>query len=123
MKRLLLTGSLLVLAAAPVAAHHSAAMFDRTRVVTLNGTVKGFQWTNPHSWLQLTTADGKDWSIEMTSPNLLARTGWKPTTLKPGDKITVIASPLRDGGAGGQFRSATLADGRQLTNEGVVGAP
>ena len=114
--------------AAPASAHHSAAMFDRTKQVTVVGTVKDFQWTNPHSWLHVVApavAGGPaiEWSIEMTSPNLLNRAGWRPATLKPGDRVTIVMAPLRDGANGGQFRSATLPDGRVMTERGPQGAP
>ncbi len=73
----------------PAFAHHSAAMFDADKVVTLDGTVKEFQWTNPHSWLQLVVPDGaggsKEYSLELVSLNVLSHNGWKPGTLKPGD--------------------------------------
>lgn len=108
-------------------AHHSAAMFDQTKSVTIEGTVKQFQWTNPHTWLTVTVQSEKgqivDWSVEMTSPNLLARAGWRPNTVKPGDKIKVNISPLRDGSSGGQFVSATLSDGKVLKYEGITPAP
>ena len=117
-------GSLLALAGAGLAsAHHSAVMFDSTKTVRLEGIVKQFQWTNPHSWLIVTVqaSGGKteDWSFEMTSPNLLARAGWRPTTIKPGEKIRIVGAPLRDGSPGAQFKCATLADGRLLTYESV----
>src|SRR6478609_5299932 len=92
-------------AAAPALAHHSFAMFDSSKELTLVGTVKEFQWTNPHSWLQLNVpgADGKlvEWSIEGGSPNGLARQGWKSTSLKPGDKVTLKTHPMKDGSNGG----------------------
>ena len=107
-------------------AHHSAAMFDATKSVTLRGTVKQFRWTNPHAWLYVTVdaADGaaEEWSIEMTSPNLLKRAGWLPSTIKFGDKITVVGAPLRDGSRGAQFRSATMGDGRVLSYSGITTA-
>ena len=100
-----LSGSLL--GAAPVTAHHSFAMFDNTKDMTLVGTVKEFQWTNPHSWIQLMVKDasGKDveWSIEGGSPNGLTRAGWKRTSIKPGDKAVVIIHPLKDGSEGGSL--------------------
>lgn len=99
-------------------AHHSFVAFDMTKTATLEGTVKEFQWRNPHSWIQMmvTDASGKmvEWSIEMSSPSGLARQGWKPKTLQPGDKVTVIMHPLRDGEAGGSFVSGTLADGTKM---------
>lgn len=123
-KRGAVLGVILALAGAGAAlAHHSAAMFDSSKTVTLKGVVKQFQWTNPHSWILVSvqTPDGRvvDWSIEMTSPNLLQRAGWRPTTLTPGDRITITATPLRDGSLGAQFQKATLGDGRVLTYQGV----
>ena len=99
------------------AAHHSFAMFDRTRQVSLAGVVKSFQWTNPHSWVQLAVRKGsadEEWAIEALSPNVLGRQGWKRNTLKAGDKVTVVINPLRDGKLGGNLVSITLADGRTL---------
>lgn len=118
-----------LLAPAAAMAHHSFSMFDVTKSVTINGVVSGFEWSNPHCWLRVMTTDAKGgqttWSFEMTSPNLLARSGWRPATIKPGEKITVVGVPLRDGNPGAQFRSATLPDGRQLTTASVpkAGAP
>lgn len=123
MQTRLTLGLLVALAGAGIAsAHHSAAMFDPSKTVTIQGVVKQFQWTNPHCWLIVTAdADGgkQDWSFEMTSPNLLARVGWRPSTFKPGDKISINGAPLRDGSSGAQFKCATLADGRTLTYESV----
>jgi hypothetical protein len=96
-----------VAASTPVYAHHSFAMFDNQKDLTLEGTVKEFQWTNPHSWIQLMVKDasGKDveWSIEGGSPNGLTRAGWKRTSIKPGDKAVVIIHPLKDGSEGGSL--------------------
>ena len=104
---------------APVAAlaHHSFAMFDSSKSVTLVGTVKEFQWTNPHTWIQVNVpTNGKvvEWSIEGGSPNGLARRGWKSSIMKPGDKITVVISPMKDGSNGGSLKSVTLPDGKVL---------
>jgi len=106
-------------------AHHSFAMFDRTRTVLLQGTVKDFQWTNPHAWIQILAepADNKpesEWSIEAGSINMMARQGWHSSTLKPGDKVAMIVRPLLNGNPGGSLASITLADGRVL---GPGGAP
>jgi hypothetical protein len=99
-------------------AHHSTTAYDHSKTIVLNGTVKEFQWTNPHSWVQLLVVDtqGKttEWSVETGSPNLNMRHGWTRTTLKPGDKVTVTIYPHRDGGAHGSLAFATLADGRIL---------
>src|ERR1043165_5423052 len=81
-----------VMVAATATAHHSAAMFDDSRVVELKGVVKELQWTNPHVWLQVTVDDKgskKEWSVEGGSPNTLSRTGWRSTSFKPGDMVTV----------------------------------
>ena len=99
-------------------AHHSFAMFDQEKVITLQGTVREFQWTNPHSWIQLLVpGDGgkiTEWSVEMSGPGGLARKGWKPRTLKQGDKVTMVIHPLRDGGPGGSFVSVVLPNGQSL---------
>ena len=104
--------------AGPALAHHSFAMFDRQKEVVLKGVIKTFQWTNPHSFIEMDviSADGKvqPYSIEMNSPNNLTRQGWKSTSLKPGDKVTLTMNPLRDGSDGGLFISVQLADGRVL---------
>ena len=107
----------LSLLAWPVLAHHSASMFDMQSQITLTGTVREFQFTNPHCWIQLLVpTDGaiEEWSVEMASPIQVFQGGWNPHTLKPGDKITVIIHPMRDGSKGGNFISATSADGGQL---------
>jgi hypothetical protein len=103
----------LALGAVPAAAHHSFAIFDNQKNVTVEGTVKEFQWTNPHSWVQLLVTDpttGKqvEWSIEGASPNALSRQGWKRTSLKPGDKAAIVIHPLKDGTTGGSLVSATV---------------
>ncbi len=110
------------LAALPGAsfAHHSFAMFDFTKPMTLKGTVKDFQWTNPHVilWVYADAASGQPelWTVELTSPGNLTRQGWTRQSLKAGDKVSVQISPLRDGEHGGGFRQATnLATGQVLT--------
>lgn len=97
----------------PALAHHSFAMFDAQKNLTLEGTVREFQWTNPHSWIQLVVTDpvtGKEveWSVEGGSPNFLARNGWKRTSMKPGDKAAVVIHPMKDGTTGGSLVSATV---------------
>jgi hypothetical protein len=98
--------------------HHSFAMFDQSRQVTLKGTVHEFQWTNPHAWIHLdvpNASGGVDsWQIELNSPNNLKRQGWKSTSLKPGDAVTLMLNPLKDGTKGGLFVSVTLPDGTVL---------
>lgn len=110
-------GAFLLLAAS-ASAHHSFAMFDRSKEMTLVGVVAEFQWTNPHSWIELDVPNengGRDkWSIELNSPNNLSRQGWKSNSIKPGDKISVVIWPLRSGEKGGLFISLTLPDGQVL---------
>src|SRR5436190_11632234 len=116
-----------VTSAAPVFAHHSAAGIDRTTSVTLVGTVKQFGWQNPHSWMEIDVPNdagpATTWKVEMTSPAFLIRAGWKATTLKAGDKVTVRVFPLRDGDPGGLFQSVTLADGSTLTERAAAPRP
>jgi hypothetical protein len=98
--------------AVPAIAHHSFAMFDNQKDVTLEGIIKEFQWTNPHTWTQVMVKDasGKEveWSIEGGSPNSLSRSGWKRTSLKPGDKAILVIHPLKDGSPGGSMVSVTI---------------
>ena len=96
-------------------------MFDVGKRLTLAGTVKEFQFGNPHCFIQL-MVQGEDgtlteWSIEMGSPSHLIRHGWKVSTIKAGDKISVVVNPLRDGGKGGNYVSATDADGKAVGAE------
>ena len=119
MKRLLgLCAAALVLLAAPARAHHSFAMFDRTKEITVVAVVKEFQWTNPHAWIEIEVPNqsgGVDrWSLECNSPNNLARQGWKSTSLRPGDKITVTFFPLKSGEKGGLFKILTTESGQVL---------
>lgn len=99
-------------------AHHSFAMFDQSKQVTLKGTVREFQWTNPHAWIHLdvpNTSGGVDsWQVELNSPNNLKRQGWKSTSLTAGEKVTLMLNPLKDGTKGGLFISVTLPDGTVL---------
>ena len=102
-------------AAAPVWAHHSFAMYEPTKTLTLKGTVKTFQWTNPHCviWIVVQPEGGgapQEWSIETTSPGVLTRDGWTRQSIKPGDRVSVTFSPLRDGSRGGGLNSVTLLD-------------
>jgi uncharacterized protein DUF6152 len=114
-------------ASGPALAHHSAGAIDRTKSVTLVGTVKEFRWTNPHSWIDLDVANDKGavetWSVEMTSPTFLLRAGWKSTTVKAGDKVQVVVRPLRTGEPGGLFVSITLPDGKVLGERPAAANP
>jgi hypothetical protein len=108
------------LTAAPAFAHHSYAMFDKQKTVTLEGSIREFQWTNPHAWVQLVVRDpatGKDveWSIQCNSVSRMERDGWTRKSLKSGDKAVVLIHPLLDGRSGGQLITITV-DGKTLGN-------
>lgn len=113
-----LAGMLAAGAPAAALAHHSAAMFDHTKVVTLNGTIKEFQWKNPHAWL-IVLAPGPSGSatefvVECSTINILARKGWTSQSFKPGDKVSLSMNPTKDGTAAGFILKATTADGHEL---------
>ena len=98
-------------------AHHSYAMFDMGKIVTLDATITQFKWQNPHSFIEadVKAPEGSEhWAIEMTAPNNLVQEGWKRTTVKPGDHVTIFVHPLRSGDKGGSFAAIKLADGTML---------
>jgi hypothetical protein len=105
-------------------AHHSFAMFDTANSITISGVVTAFEWTNPHVYIEVDVPDGqatKHWAIELGSPSILMRGGWKFNTIKKGDRITAVVSPLRNGEPGSLLNRITLADGRVLGNGGPAG--
>jgi hypothetical protein len=109
----------------PASAHHSFAMYDQTRTVTLKGAIKSFLWTNPHVviWLvgaPTTGGSPQTWTIELTSPGNLTRIGWSRTSLKVGDAVEVQILPLRDGQPGGAFKSAKILATGQVLNANWV---
>ena len=114
----LLTWLVLLAASPPAFGHHSPAMFEMAKRVQIKGVVREFQWTNPHSYIQLLVKDraGKDveWSLEMAAPTYLYNNGWRPSTLKKGDSIVVTMAPLASGAPGGLVIGVTTADGRKL---------
>jgi len=119
-----LIGVGVMLAANSAFAHHSRSMFDQTKQITLTGAVKEFQWTNPHCWIQVLVPDPNnaqaapvEWGVEMGAPVELMRKGWKPGSLKPGDEVTIVVNPLRDGQHGGLVLSVTGPDGK------IIGRP
>lgn len=103
--------------------HHSTAEFDYTKQLTIKGTVKELQWTNPHSFVQLIVQDkGKEpveWSVEIGSPSINTALGWKKTSVKRGEVVTLLLSPARNGTPYGTLRKLTFEDGRELI--GVAG--
>jgi len=107
-----------VAAAFAVHAHHSPAMFDGSKQLTLTGTVRKFQWTNPHSYIQLVVkaenGTEQEWSLEMGANVYLYNLGWRPSTVKAGDTLTATVVPLRSGKPGGLLVEAKTADGKTL---------
>jgi Family of unknown function (DUF6152) len=119
MKKLIVPAMLCVAASAvPAFAHHSFAMYDHTRTVTLKGEVTKFQWTNPHGYLEIDVKqkDGstRHYSLEMTSINMMTRLGWRSNMIKAGDVVTATVSPLLNGEPAGLLLDVTLPDGRKL---------
>ena len=100
-------------------------MFDQTKRVVLKGKVTEFQWTNPHAFLEIDVPGARGavthWSIELNSPNNLTRQGWRRTSVKPGDQVSVTINPLRNGKPGGLFNSVVLADGKTLSERAFEG--
>jgi Family of unknown function (DUF6152) len=126
--RIIGIGAGVLLAVSLAFAHHSAVMFEPVKQVTLVGSLKELQWSNPHCWIQLLVPDANnpdaaptEWSIEMDSPLALFRRGWKPGSLNAGHKITVVVSPLRDGRAGGRIVSVIGPDGKAIGRAAVAG--
>ena len=117
--RVIFAGALGLIAANGFA-HHSAAMFDNEKVKELKGTIKEFQWKNPHVWIQILVPNAagvkEEWSIEGGGPNSLSRQGWRPTSFKTGDAVTIKVNPMKDGSTGGLFIGAKFGDGKTLGN-------
>jgi len=114
----ILAGLMTPLPVAPAFAHHSFAMFDRDKAVSMTGVVKEYEWTNPHVWIHLMAPDAagmpREWSFEMQSVQQDSYAGWRPDSVKAGDRVTIEFHPLKDGSRGGQLMSATLANGQHL---------
>lgn len=102
-----------LLASAPAYAHHSAAMFDAGKTVTISGAVKEYKWANPHAQIAVVTVDEKGaqqvWNMECSTPNILVRKGWSVHSFKPGDMVTIQAHPMRDGGQAGLLMTVSMA--------------
>ena len=125
MSKFVVAGIAIALCAAiPASAHHSDAMYDSGKQVTINGTVKEFQYTNPHSWIQLlvpaTAGAPVEYSIETAAPIVLLRAGIKPSSLQPGDKISLRYHPLKSGAPGGSLIDIKKDDGTTMSLRGPV---
>lgn len=107
-------------AAVPAMAHHSSAMFDRSKTVVLKGVIKQYQFVAPHSWISIVIPgeNGAEvrWDIEAAGASRMAAQGITPARLKVGDKVTIRTHPLRDGRNGGALIDLTLEDGTVFTN-------
>jgi len=129
MKRIQFASSLVLLVffVTAVWAHHSPAVFDRTKEVKLVGVVKEFRWSNPHSYIELEVRNDKGevdfWAVEMNPPSYLVKAGWKSTTIKAGDTVTVMINPLRTSEKSGKFVSITLPGGKVLTENPPAATP
>ena len=115
-----------LLAAAPARAHHSFAPYETTLQIKLEGVITEYRWANPHVYFEIDAPDAasgqsKHWLIECASTSILNRAGWKFNLLKPGDKVTLIVSPLRNGEPAALLKQITLADGRKLSNGAAAG--
>lgn len=114
----MLSLGLSVVAAVTAAAHHSATMFDDKKTITVEGVVKEFQYTNPHSWLlvDVTGKDGKvtTWGFEAEGPTTLQRAGIRPSDLRPGTKLTITGNPMKDGKPAAIWVDAVRADGKKF---------
>ncbi len=115
-----------VLSGGPALAHHSFAPYESTLQIKLSGVVSEFRWVNPHVYIEMDAPDEKTgeqrhWLIEGASTSILNRAGWKFNMIKPGDRITVIVSPLRNGEPAALLKQITLADGRKFSKRAVAG--
>ena len=119
--RLIGLAAVVALGTQPVCAHHSFAMYDNGKQITIEGVVKELQWTNPHVWIQVLVPNAKggqdEWSVECTSVNFMVRRGFSKTTIKAGDQISVSLTPLKDGSHGGAFKGVNSLNGAPLKLE------
>jgi hypothetical protein len=118
-KVLCIVTAVLLLTTVPMSAHHAfAAEYDENKLVTITGTVTGFQWTNPHAWLSVDGTEESNkvssWKFEMGSPGGLLRRGWRQGELKNGDHVTVDGYRAKNGSNFANARTITLPDGRKL---------
>jgi uncharacterized protein DUF6152 len=120
----LLGAGVLVVGTVHLSAHHSAIAYDRNADVELTGTIREFQYTNPHSWLYVQVVDKTgqtvDWGFEAEGPSTLLRAGIKVSLLKPGEKVTVKGHPLKDGRPAAILVSVTKADGSVLSSDAAL---
>ena len=124
--RLMASAAAVFLWAALPSAHHSFAPYEPQLQIKMNGVVTELRWTNPHVYIEIDVADAatgqtRHWLIECANPGILNRVGWRFNIVKPGDRITVIVSPLRNGEPAALLKQITLADGRKFSNGAAAG--
>ena len=126
-RRAILLASLVAVTTSLAVAHHSYSAFDVTKEKVITGSIKKFDWSNPHTWAWLDVANEagvvETWGVEGMSPNYLARRGWSRTTLKPGDKLTITIRPMKDGEKGGMWVTAKRPNGEILLMGGAITDP
>jgi hypothetical protein len=123
-RRIFLSACMAALLAAPAAAHHSGTMFEETKIVTLEGVVKEFQYTNPHSWLLVDVTDGKvtTWGFEAEGPTTLMMMQVRRSDFTPGTKLTITGHPMKDGRPAASWVKAVRADGKEFFPRGRAAA-
>jgi hypothetical protein len=123
LKQIAAAAGLSVLLAIPATAHHSQVMYDGDTEIEMKGVVEEFDWANPHTWLYVTITDESgapsQWVFESNSTGQLTRVGWSADSIKPGDEVTVIMHPLRDGTRGGTIVAVHMPDGTVLPSGGM----
>lgn len=111
--------------AGPASAHHSFAMFDYNKEITITGELKELEWTNPHIHILVNVPNGRggmaEWDVEGGTPGNLRRTGWSRDVIKPGEKISVVIRPLKNGMNGGMLVRANRGDGSAIGATGAGG--
>ena len=109
---------------APSAAHHTEISIDFDQIIEVSGTVMEFYWTSPHSALYVSVVDDSghdaEWALDLESPGRLSRAGWTPTTVSPGDEVTVTLHPLKDGSPGGKALTVILPDGTVMGEQATA---
>ena len=122
-KHIVTTFGIVLVLPLPAAAHHSQTMYDGNTEIEIRGVVQEFEWSNPHTWLYVTIEDESgapsQWAFESNSTGQLSRVGWTADLINPGDEVTIIMHPLRDGTRGGSIVAVRLPDGTVLPSGGV----
>jgi len=117
----------ILLTAAPLVAHHGAASFDTEKELTLKGTVTEWIWANPHCFLKFDAKDDtgtvRNWVVETQNPTDMTVRGWRRTSFKAGDPVTVTLQPVKSGAPVGRIRKVMLSNGQTLATSDAAAAP